>query len=177
VWAVEGEVMLSKLKNALRSVVQFRVRRWGVSMRGWDEQTARVLICCETRVWYWVLAEFVFWDLQTYVCHYTDFIKLPGFIRNWERHWDKDDPEYFAKFEDYFGGSIHSLWHGYICDPLVQWVWRHNEVEAEFELTLDEARKKFAHDPTVYQWVERELKRHEEWDAEDAAEKAAKASE
>jgi hypothetical protein len=169
--------MWSKIKDALRPVVQFRVRRWHVATRGWTEQDTRVLVCCETRIWYWVLAEFVFWDLQTYVCHYSDFIKLPRFIRNWKRQWDSDGDFGVSTFEEYYGDSIHSLWHGYVCDPLLQWVWRHNECEAEFELTLDEARKKFAHDPTVYQWVEKAVEEHKQWDAEEAAEKAAEITE
>ena len=171
--------MLSKIKKALawfKSVVQFRVKRWHTAMRGWDEKDIRVIICLEDSIWYWVVLEFLFWDVQTYVCHYSDFVKLPKFIRNWKRNWDKDDPQYVGTFEDWYGDSIHSLWHAHVCDPLLQWVWRHksfNKAEPQWEMTLDEARKTFAHDPVIWQWVEKELEQHKQWDAEEAAEEAA----
>jgi len=163
--------MLSKLWAKVRPVLQFRLRRWHISMGGWNEQDVRILIGCDAQIWYWALIEFVLWDGQTYLCSWGHYIPLPWFIRNWKRHWDKDDPEYFEKFEDWFGDDLGCLWHCYVCDPLLQWVWkRKDQNEASFELTLDEARKKFAHDPSVYQWAEKELEEHKKYDAEKTAE-------
>jgi len=171
--------MLSKIKKLLawfKSVVQFRVKRWHTATRGWDEQSIRVLICLEDSIWYWVVLEWLFWDVQTYVCHYTDYVKLPKFIRNIKRVWDPKWDTEPSTFEEWYGDSIHSLWHAHVCDPLLQWVWRHKnvgKVEPTWELTLDEARKTFAHDPEIYEWVEKNLEDHKKWDAEEAAEEAA----
>jgi hypothetical protein len=169
--------MLSKIKKllaAVQSAVQFRVKRWHTAMRGWDEKDIRVIICLEDSIWYWIVLEWLFWDVQTYVCHYTDFVKLPKFIRNWKRAWDKDEPDEITTWQDWYGDSIHSLWHVYVCDPLCQWVWKHKDFHKawpQWELTLDEARKQFAHDPAIYEWVEKELEHHKEYDAEKLAEK------
>ena len=163
--------MLSKLWAKVRPVLQFRIRRWHPSTRGWNEQNIRVLIDCDAQVWYWALAEFIAWDLQTYVCHWLTYVPLPGFLCNIKGHWDKDDPTYYEPFGQWFGDDIGSLWHVYVCDPLLQWVWKHKDQnEASFELTLDEARKKFAHDPSVYKWVEKSLEEHKQYDAEKTAE-------
>jgi len=162
--------MLSNLWAKIRPVLQFKVRRWHTSMRGWTEQNARVFVNCETDIWYWALAEFLS-DLQSYFCSWTHNIPLPGFICNIKGHWDKDDPEYLASFGDWFGDDLGGLWHGYICDPCLEFVWKHkSHDEAEFELTLDEARKKFAHDPEQYQWVEKSIEERKRWDAESLAE-------
>jgi len=162
--------MLSKIKKLL----QFRIKRWHVAMWGWDEKDIRVLICLEDVIWYWAVLEWLFWDVQTYVCHYSDFIKLPKWVRNIRGHWDDDDPEYEATWEDWYGDSLHSIWHCNVCDPLLQWVWKHKDFHKawpQWELTLDEAREKFAHDPEIWEWVEKALKEHKEYDAEKAAEK------
>lgn len=167
--------MLSKLKDVLRPVVQYRIRRWNVSMSGYKEENIRLVVNCETDIWYWALAEFVFWNLQTHLCHWLHNIPLPKFFRNWERHWDKDDPEYFAKFEDWYGDDFGCLWHLHVCDPLLRFVWKHkNQDQAAFELTIDEARKKFAHEPQHVAWIEKELAERREYDAERTAETRAK---
>ena len=95
--------MLSEIKKVvslyfepLKKLFQFRVKRWHTAMRGWDEKDIRVLICLEDLIWYWMVLEWLFWDNGTYICHWLHYVPLPRFIRNWERHWDKDDPEYFA---------------------------------------------------------------------------------
>lgn len=164
--------MLSKIKKlltAVMSVVQFRVKRWHTAMRGWDEQSIRVIICLEDSIWYWVVLEWLFWDVQTYACNWTHFVKLPRFIRNWKRAWDKDEPNDIVSWEDWYGDSLHSLWHVHVCDFLCQWVWKHKNFHKawpQWELTLDEARKHFAHDPEIYEWVEKELEQHKKYDAE-----------
>ena len=163
--------MLSKLIDALRRVLQFKVRRWHVSMGGWNEHNARIIIGCDAQIWYWILIEFVAWDLQTYLCHWLGYIPLPGFICRIKGHWDKDELEYFEPFGQWFGNDVGSLWHSFVCDPLLQWVWKHKgQNEVSFELTLDEARKKFAHDPEQYQWVERHIEEYKRYDAEQTAE-------
>lgn len=166
--------MLSKVWLTLKRVLQFRIKRWNTAMRGHGEQGIRVLICLEDNIWYWVLLEWLFWDVQTHVCSWMEEIKpFPRFVLNWKRVWDKEwDPEP-STFEEWYGDSLHSIWHCNICDPLLQWVWKHkNRYEPDFELTLDEARKKFAHDPEVYRWVEKELEEQKQRDAERAAEES-----
>src|SRR5277367_4932092 len=138
--------LLNKLWAHVRSVLQFKVKRWHIAMRGRDEQDARVLVCLEDGIWYWVLLEWLFWDFGTQICHWTDCIKFPKFVLGWTRVWDKEWDEEPSTFEDYYGDSIHSLWHVHICDPCLQWVWKHKDVgrkSPEFELTLDEAKEKF----------------------------------
>lgn len=164
--------MLSKLKQ----LIQFRIKRWHTAMRGWDDQSIRVLICLEDVIWYWAVLEWLFWDIGTWVCHYSDYVKLPKFIRNWKRVWDKEEEA--CTFEDWYGDSIHSLWHCNICDPCLQWVWRHKDkfpkASPQFEMTLAEAKEKFAHDPEIWEWVEKELAEHKEYDARKAAETGGK---
>jgi hypothetical protein len=163
--------MLSKLKQ----LIQFRIKRWHVAMRGWDEQNARVLICLEDVIWYWAVLEWL-WDQQSWLCHWSDYIKLPKFIRDLEGHWDDDDPEYYSTWEDWYGDSIHSMWHCNICNPLFQWVWKHKDyfkAYPQWELTLAEAKEKFAHDPEVWKWVEESIEDHKRYDAEKAAERLA----
>jgi len=166
---------IDKLRARVRSVLQFRVKRWGYGMRGWDEQTTRLVVHLEDNVWYWVVLEWFFWDCMTWVCHWTDLVKVPRFIRSWKRVWDKEEEA--CTFEEWYGDSIHSIWHCNICDPCLQWVWKHKrQPEPQWELTLDEARKVFAHDPEVYQWVEKELAEHKAYDAERAAREVAENS-
>ncbi len=43
----------------------------------------------------------------------------------------------------------------------------------DFELTLEEARQKFSHDPSQYEWVEKEVAQHERWDAEEEQEEVS----
>jgi hypothetical protein len=170
--------MLSEIKKAvslyfepLKKLLQFRVKRWHTAMRGWDEKDIRVIICLEDLIWYWMVLEWLFWDNGTYICHWLGYVPLPKFICNWERHWDKDDPEYFAKFGDWFGDDFGCLWHVWVCDPTCQWVWKHKDFKKawpQWELTLEEARKTFAHDPAIYEWVEKELEQHKKWVAEKA---------
>ena len=164
--------IIKKLLAALKSVIQFRVKRWHAAMRGWDEQSIRVLICLEDSIWYWAVLEWLFWDVQTHICHHMDLVKLPKFIRNWKRAWDKNEPTEVCTWEEWYGDSIHSLWHCYVCDPLLQWVWKHKafhkDAYPQWEMTLDEARKIFAHDPKIWEWVEKELEQHKKYDAENA---------
>ncbi len=168
--------LINKLWARVRPVLQFRVKRWHVAMRGWDEKDVRVLICLEDSIWYWVLAEWFFWDCMTWVCHSTDVVKFPKFVRNWTRLWGGhefgDEP---CTFEEYYGDSPSSLWHVYICDPPLQWVWKHKDIgkkQPQWELTLAEAKEKFD-DPEIWEWVEKSLAEHKQWDAEKAAEEAA----
>jgi len=169
-------LLLNKLWAWVRSVVQFRVKRWHVAMCGWDEKDIRVLICLEDSIWYWVLLEWLFWDCGTWVCHYSDYIKVPKFVRNWTRVWDAEWSDEPSTFEEYYGDSIHSIWHCHVCDPPLQWVWKHKDyfkAWPQWELTLAEAKEKFAHDPEVYQWVEKELEEHKQYDAGKAAKELA----
>lgn len=166
--------MLSKIKQ----LVQFRIKRWYVAMRGWDDSSARVLICLEDVIWYWAVLEWVFWDHGTWVCHWMNYIKLPIFIRNWTRLWGGeefgDEP---CRFEEYYGDSLHTFWHVYICDPPLQWVFKHKDffkAWPQWELTLAEAKEKFAHDPEIWEWVEKEIAESKAYDAEKAAEELAK---
>jgi hypothetical protein len=169
---------LNQLWARVRSVLQWRVKRWHVSQRGWDEKDIRVLICLEDSIWYWALLEWIVWDNFTWVCMWTDYIKVPMFIRNWKRVWDAEWDEEPCTFDDYYGDSLHSIWHCGVCDPSCQWVWKHkfatDRKEVQWELTLDEARAKFADNPEVYRWVEKDLEEHKLYDAEKAAEEAAK---
>lgn len=155
------------------SIVQFRVKRWHVAERGWDEQDIRVLICLEDSIWYWVVLEWVFWDHATWLCAWMYNVKFPKFIRNWKRCWGGEEfGNEFCTFEDHFGSSLHDLWHIYICDPPLQWVWKHKDfgkVQPTWELTLPEAKEKFAHDPEIWKWVEEDLEKHKKYDAEKAA--------
>lgn len=167
--------MLSNLWAKIRPVVQFRIQRWHVAMRGYTEQNTRVIVDCESDIWYWVLAEVIFCNFQTHICHWLHNISLPGFMTGIRGHWDKDDPEYYASFGDWFGDDVGSIWHYCICDPCLQFVWKHkNPNQAAFELTLDEARAKFAHDPKQYQWVEKEIAEHKQYDIEKTEEIRAK---
>lgn len=156
---------------AVRPVVQFRVQRWHMAMRGWGDSDIRVLVCCEDDIWYWRLAEFIGWDCCTRVCDWLHHVPLPKWLRNWERAWGAPEP---CKFEQWYGDDFSVFWHCWVESPVCQWAWKHkNRHVVEFELTLDEARVKFVHDPEKYQWVERELAQHKEWDAEKEAEEKA----
>jgi hypothetical protein len=164
---------IDKLWARVRSVLQFRIKRWHVSMRGW-EKDVRVLICLEDSIWYWAALEWLFWDIGTWVCHWSDLVKVPKFVRSWKRVWDREEEA--CTFEEWYGDSIHSIWHCNVCDPCLQWVWRHKDffkAWPQFEMTLAEAREKFAHDPEVWQWVEKELAEHKAHDAERAARELA----
>lgn len=164
-------LFLNKLWAQVRSVLQFRVKRWYTAMRGWDEKDIRVLICLEDEIWYWLLADEIVMSGFTRICDVLHWVKLPKFILNWERHWDKDDPEYFGKWEDWLGDDLGCIWHCYVEHKALNWVYKHrsNVQLPQFEMTLDEARQKFAHDPEVWQWVEKSLAEHREYDAEKAA--------
>jgi hypothetical protein len=157
--------MLSKIKKLL----QFRLKRWHTAMRGWKGQDIRVIVCLEDSIWYWVILEWLA-GLQQYVCHWMGYVKLPKFIRRIERVWDAEwDPEP-STWEEYYGDSLHSLWHVHVCDPIFQFVWKHKDFHKawpQWEMTLDEARKTFAHDPEIYEWVEKEERQHRQWDAEE----------
>jgi len=163
--------MLSKIKKLLawfKSVVQFRVKRWHYAMGGWHEKDVQLTVILEDDVWYWALANYLSFDWVTLPCELLSHVPLPWFIRNWERHWDKDDPEYFAKFEDWFGDDFGSLWHCYVENPICQWVWKRRNWAGDIclDLTLDEARKKFGAEHEAIKWVEKELARHRQWDTE-----------
>lgn len=157
--------MLSKLKQ----LIQFKIKRWHVAARGWDEKDVRVLICLEDSIWYWVLLEWLFY-CGTYICHWSGYIKLPKVIRNWKRVWDAEEEA--CTFEEWYGDSIHSLWHVHICDPPLQWVWKHKDIGKKqpcWELSVAEAKEKFD-DPEIWEWVEKSLEEHKQYDAEKAAE-------
>jgi len=143
-------------------------------MRGWKDQDVRVIICLEDCKWHWFVLEWLV-ELQQYLCHWLHNVPLPRIVREMERHWDEDDPEYFGKFEDWYGDDLGCLWHSCVDNPLSQWVWKHKYAgkgahSPQWELTLDEARKTFAHDPAIYEWVEKEVEQHKQWDAEKLAE-------
>lgn len=165
---------LKSLWARVRSVLQFRVKRWGYGMRGWNEADVRLIVHLEDNIWYWAALEWLFWDCGTWVCHWLHNVPLPMFLQNWERHWDEDEPDELWKLGEYWGDDLGSFWHILVCNPLCQWVWSKKSIhEPQWEMTLDEARKTFAHDPEVYQWVEKQLKEHQEYDAEKAAEELA----
>jgi hypothetical protein len=166
---------IKKLWAWVRSVLQFRIKRWHVAMRGWDEKDIRVLICLEDSIWYWVLLEKLFWDCGTWVCHWMGYVPLPKWFRNWERAWDSDEPDEVMKAEDWFGDDLGSIWHCHVCDPPLQWVWKHKDIgkkQPTWEMTIAEAKERFD-DPEIWEWVEKNLAEHKEYDAEKAAEEAA----
>jgi hypothetical protein len=137
-------------------------------MGGWKEKDVTLHVTLEEDVWYVALVNWLTWDKGTWICHWLHYIPLPWFIRNIEGHWDKDDPEYFAKFEDWFGDDFGCLYHCHVCDPLCQWGWRLRKPEQDIhiELTLDEARKKFGAEHEAIKWVEKELAERKQHDAE-----------
>lgn len=156
--------MLSWIKN----LFCFRVQRWNHGMRGWKEKDIRLVVTLEDDVWYWALANHIGWNWTTQICEWLHNVPLPKFVRNWEGHWDKDDPEYFAKYEDWAGDDFGSLWHCHVETPICQWAWKRRNWAGDIhlELTLDEAREKFGSDHKAVKWVESELARRKEWDAE-----------
>ena len=156
--------MLSKIKKLL----QFHIRRWHYAMGGWREEDVHLTVVLEEDIWYWALASCVAWDWTTRICEWFHHVPLPKFVRNWKRHWDKDDPEYFATFEDWFGDDFGCLWHCYVESPICQWAWRHRNCKGDIfiELTLGEARKKFGAEHEAVKWIEKELADHKQYDAE-----------
>ena len=156
------------MKKWLKNLINFRVKRWHTATRGWGEEDIRVLICLQDDIWYWALLDWLAAE-ETYICHWLHSIPLPKWVRNWKRAWDTDEPTEIIKFGEWFGDDLGGLWHVFICTPLMQWTYRHlNPNQPMFELTLDEARSKFANDAEVWKWVEKELEQHRIWDAEDA---------
>ena len=161
------------------SCLRFRVRRWHTAMRGWDERDVRVLVCLEEDVWYWALTEWFVEDVVTGFCDVLGRFKFPEFVLNWEHAWGDGDPDLnpdheVSKFREYWGEYLCCFWHVYVESPLFDWVWKRKigtKTDPEFEMTLDEAKSKFAHDPSVWQWVEERVAEHKRWDAEEAAEK------
>jgi hypothetical protein len=160
--------MLSKIKKLL----QFRVKRWHGAMGGWKEKDIRVIAVLQEDVWYWALAEYLADGWLTRICEWMCHVPLPKVVREMEGHWDKDDPEYFAKYEDWAGSDFGSLWHCHVESPVCQFVWKRRNWQGDIcvEMTLDEARKKFGEEHETIKWVEKELAQHKEWDAEELAE-------
>ena len=98
-------------------------------------------------------------------------------LRNWECNWDREIYDEPCQFEQYYGDDFSVFWHIWVESPALQFVWKHKNRNApDFEMTLDEARVKFAHDPEIWQWVEKNLEEHKQYDAEKAAEELAKNS-
>ena len=154
-------------------ILRFKVRNWYTGMHGWEEDEIRVIVTCTENIWYWALMEWFWMNVESWACYYMDYIPLPKFFRNWKRAWDEDEPGSPCTFEEYWGGTLGSLWHVFICDPVFHFVWsRLDQHPVDFELTLPEARTMFAYNPVHYRWVEEELERHREWEAEEAAEEA-----
>jgi hypothetical protein len=145
-------------------------------MGGWHEKDVRLIVDLEEDIWYWALVNHLAWDWTTRVCSWLHYVKLPKFILDWERHWDEDDPEYLARFEDWFGDNLGNLWHVYVEDPICQWAWRHRDYKRDvgIRLTLDEARGYFGADHESVKWVEREIAEHTQYDAERVADIRAK---
>lgn len=152
----------------LAGKLRFRVRRWHYAMAGWKEKDIRLIAVLEEDVWYWALANWVTLDWLTRVCSWLHHVPLPKFVREREGHWDKDDPEYFAKYEDWAGGDFGTLWHCHVETPALQWAWKRRNWagDVHIELALDEARKKFGAEHEGVRWVERELADHKRYDAE-----------
>jgi len=175
---------LSRIGRAL----QWRVDHWSISTSGWREDVpshingnknyefARVFVHCESTIWYIRFLEWLAWDNGFVLCSWLHPVRLPRFIREWERHWDSDDPEYFAKFEDWFGDDLGCLWHLYVESPILQWVWglKKNDQINEVELTCDEARKAFQYHPEKLEWVWKSMQESLDYDKEKQAEEAAK---
>jgi hypothetical protein len=175
--------MLSKLKKLL----QWRVTTWYISYSGWrdDNPDFRVDICLQEDVWYWRFLEWLFWDLGLVSCSlvrsedhgWRRFLKLPKFILNIKRVWDKEwDPEP-STFEEWFGDDLTGIVHCHFEDPIDQWVWRHqfkHQKYWRYSITLDEAKKLFKDDPEKLKWVIESSEEHKRWDAEKAADDLAK---
>jgi|SRR5271157_137347 len=167
--------MLSKLKK----LIQFRVKRWQVAMRG-----SNVLIVMEDSIWYWALLDWLALDCGLVMCSWLvckdtgwrRFLKLPRFIRDWKRVWDKEWDEEPSTFEDYYGDDLSTIWHCCVEGPILQWIWKHKDYwrkRPEFELTLAEAKEKFD-DPEQFQWIEERIAEDAKYEAEKAAEELAK---
>ncbi len=173
-----GEVLYSPLRFIFGTVPDYlfsrRVQNWHTSMRGWKGDEVRVIVTCESRLWHWALADWL-WGWQQWLCHWLGVVPLPKFITNLQGIYDADDKEHPCTFGEWFGDDVGGLWHIFICEPVFQAIWKHfvGERVVDFELTLEEARQKFSHDPSQYEWVEKEVAQHERWDAEEEQEEVS----
>ena len=152
-------------------IAETKVQRWYTAMEGWGEEDVRVVVCLADDAWYWALLDFLWMEVQSPVCNLLQGIPLPGPLVRWKRNWR--GAKEIDTFGNFYGDSVGDLWHILVCDPGLQLIWPHLGVnEVQFELTLAEARVRFANFPKQYQWVEEELEKHKEYDAEKATEEA-----
>lgn len=173
---------LSRIGRAL----QWRVDHWYVSTSGWRDDVPRlnpdgtknyhfaiVHVTCESTVWYARFLEWLAWDNGWVLCEFLHDCDLPRFVREWKRAWDKDEPNEVCTFEEWFGGEWCSLWHNFIENPILQWIWRLKKEDRinSIELTPAEAREAFKYNPEKLEWVWKSIEEHKQWDAEEEAEK------
>jgi hypothetical protein len=144
---------LSRCKNALL----WRVRTWHIWYSGWrdDNPEFKINVTIQEDVWYWRFIEWLAWDCGLALCSWLHEVKIPKFILDWERAWDEDEPGEKMRFEDWFGDSWCCLWHIYIENPILQWVWKYqykSQKVVTLDLTIEQAREQFKHHP---EWLER----------------------
>jgi hypothetical protein len=153
-------------------MLRYKVWRWHTAMRGWTEEDTRVLLILQQDIWYWAFLDWLSWDVGTNGCEWLHKVPIPKFICNIKHQWDEDGDFDPCTFGEYYGDDIGCMWHLFVCSPFLNWVWKHRKehIEIEFEMTLAEARVKFADFPEKYQWVEKNLEEHKAYDAEKAAE-------
>lgn len=172
---------LSRIGRAL----QWRVDHWNIATSGWREDVpalnpdgstnykfARVFVHCESTIWYIRFLEWLAWDNGLALCSFLHNLpKIPRFIREWERHWDKDDPEYFAKFEDWYGEDWCGLWHSWFETPVLQWIWglKKKDYVNEIILTPTQAKEAFKHYPERLEWVWKSMEESRQYEAEEEA--------
>lgn len=150
-----------------------RIQRWSIGYKGWVNES-RVVVSCDDEKAFWAFMDWL-WSWQTWLCHVLYFIPLPGLLTEWERAWDKDEPEDVMTFGSWYGDSLGTLWHLLVCDPVGQLIWsRLDGRTVEFELTMEEAKEKFRHDPRKLDWVKEEVKKRKKWDAEEEDENVGK---
>jgi hypothetical protein len=144
----------SRSWGVLRSIIQFRVQRWYVALRGGTDDLC-VLAYLENDTWYCVLLEFITWNCIPQICDGLSHIPLPKFVCNWKRKWGGPNDEEVYTLEQWCGDNLGCLWHLWIESPILQFVWKFKDRNVvEFEMSLEEARGKFAHNPKVLKWVE-----------------------
>jgi len=161
----------------------WKVRRWsGFWLGAGTGEDTEVSIHLEETVWYWLVLEFLAWDCCTCVCDLLHHVKLPKFIRNWERVWGDEPDDEPCKLEDWWGDDFGTFWHCWVESPFCQWVW-HNKgiggvghVQPVWRMPLSEARKHFQEFPQEFVWVDKEIASRLEYDKEVAAEEAEEAA-
>jgi hypothetical protein len=153
----------------------WKVRRWsGLWLGGGTGEDTEICVHLEEDIWYWLVLEFLAWDCCTRVCDWLSHVKLPKFIRNWERKWGDEPDDEPCKLEDWWGDDFGTFWHVWVESPFCQWARRHkNKDRAVWKMSLSEARKQFSSFPQEIAWVDKEIAERLEYDKEVAANEEA----